>query len=135
MRQWTRVNLHCHSDLSDGAYPPETVAEFLARDNVRFAALADHDTLAGQQRFKAALAAKGIGFVAAVEITARYRHQELHLLAYGFDLDDPTLATALDETRRRQRVGLATMLNSIRGTVRNMYPEDADAKADRKSVV
>jgi PAS domain S-box-containing protein len=85
MTATTRVNLHCHSNCSDGALPPEEVARRLAEAGVVFAALTDHDTTDGLPRFQAALQRRGIGSVSGVELTAVWQGGEVHLLVYGFD--------------------------------------------------
>lgn len=123
MTKCTRVNLHCHSDLSDGVYSPEMVAELLVRDGVRCAALADHDTVAGLERFRHVLKQHGVGYVPAVEITARLRTNELHLLAYGFDTANPELLQVLSTIRKQRHIGLQTVLESIRSSLRSANGE------------
>ncbi len=90
-----RINLHCHSDLSDGQLTPEQVAQLLAQDGVRFAALTDHDTIAGLARFREACGREGIGVISGVEVFAATRFGEVHLLAYGFDPEAAELRAML----------------------------------------
>ena len=97
-----RVDLHCHSTGSDGSLSPEAVAERLAADGVAFAALADHDTLDGLDAFRTRLTRLGIGCISGVEITTMLRGREAHLLAYGFDPDNPELRAALAILRHRR---------------------------------
>lgn len=97
------VNLHCHSNLSDGELSPEDLAERLAAAGVRIAALTDHDTVAGFSRFREVLARHGVGCVAGVELTVLVAGGAAHLLAYGFDPASPQLLEAL---RRIQEGGL-----------------------------
>jgi len=112
----TRVNLHCHSDCSDGGLTPEALARRLAEDGVVFAALTDHDTAEGVARFRKAAQRLGIGSVAGVEVTAAWRGEEVHLLVYGFD---EASAEWLDALRRlRQRRDSATQ--SVAGSLRRV---------------
>lgn len=90
-----RVELHCHSTCSDGVLPPEPLAIRLAEAGVEYAALTDHDTLAGQAAFLHALARRGIGRITGLEMTTRHGEVIVHLLAYGFDLRHPELTAAL----------------------------------------
>jgi PAS domain S-box-containing protein len=103
-----RVNLHCHSDLSDGQLSPEQVARLLAQDGVRFAALTDHDTIAGLARFREACGREGIGVIAGVELFAATRFGEVHLLAYGFDPEAAELRAILAPAPQGGRAALAT---------------------------
>lgn len=93
-----KVNLHCHSTWSDGLLDPEGLAERLAAAGVRYAALTDHDTVAGLPAFRAALARRGIGWIPGVEITALDDGAPLHLLVYGFDPASPHLRKALERS-------------------------------------
>jgi len=94
-----RVNLHCHSNLSDGQLSPELLAERLARSGVRVAALTDHDTVAGLDRFRAALARRGVGCIPGLELSTTSGEGPIHLLAYGFDARSPHLQEALRRVR------------------------------------
>jgi len=49
------VDFHTHSTFSDGSLEPERLAVWLASRGARYAALTDHDTIAGCARFRAAL--------------------------------------------------------------------------------
>ena len=89
------VDLHCHSDWSDGTLPPADLAHVLYQNGVRFASLTDHDTVMGLKAFKAALAQYDIGYIAGVEITAEHGDGILHILAYGFDEENPALQAIL----------------------------------------
>ncbi len=86
MTATTRINLHCHTVLSDGELTPEDLARSLAQGRVEYAALTDHDTIDGLARFHDALKRYNIGFLAGVELTTYHCGRELHLLAYGFDI-------------------------------------------------
>jgi CBS domain-containing protein len=89
------VDMHCHSSFSDGTITPEQVAKNLNDAGVKYASLVDHNTLAGLPVFKRALAKFGIGFISGVEITTEHKNHFIHLLAYGFDMDNPRLNTLL----------------------------------------
>lgn len=80
-----RVNLHSHSNLSDGVLAPEALAKQLADAGVQVASLTDHDTVEGQARFREALARHGVAWIPGVELSASTEAGAVHLLAYGFD--------------------------------------------------
>jgi PAS domain S-box-containing protein len=104
-----RVDLHCHSQASDAALPPEQMADRLAAAGVAVAALTDHDTLDGLGAFRRRLTRHGIAFISGVEITAAHRGREVHLLAYGFDPAHAGLREALRAIRRGQTGGAASL--------------------------
>lgn len=117
-----RVDLHTHSRRSDGVLEPLALYGEMRRFGMRLVALTDHDTLAGYRELRAA----GLGerpsptgpqLVAGVEINTLagevlQRHglgrdgEELHILGFGVDPDDP----AFDARLADQRTGRYTRL-------------------------
>jgi predicted metal-dependent phosphoesterase TrpH len=119
----TRIDLHLHSTYSDGRLSPAAVAERVARRGVALAALADHDTLASQAPFRAALARRGIASVSAVELTTWDGDQELHLLAYGVDTEHRELLATVAALGQLRSVGI----HSVSGALQHRAPEGAGA--------
>jgi PAS domain S-box-containing protein len=109
-----RVNLHCHSTLSDGVLAPEDLARQLAEDGVVFASLTDHDTCEGSVRFRQALSRWDVGCIDGVEITAQSALREVHLLAYGIDPGDRALGEALAAERSRSDQGVRGLVDSVK---------------------
>lgn len=114
-----RVDLHCHSNVSDGALTPAALADRLAADKVAVAALTDHDSIAGLEEFRRRLTRHGIACIPAVEISALHRGKAAHLLAYGFDPAHPELRANLDAIRRC----LTGARDSIAGALRERHPD------------
>ncbi len=100
-RETVKVDLHGHSSFSDGAWDPERIARACADAGVRYAALTDHNTLGGVDRFEAACGRHGVGVISGLELLAFHGKREIHLLCYGFDrtrADLEALAKAARET-------------------------------------
>lgn len=89
------ADLHLHSIFSDGTFAPEEIVERGRRLGFAVLALTDHDTLEGCPRMAAACTAAGMEFLPGVELTAEVGEHELHLLGYGFDLENPRFNEAL----------------------------------------
>jgi len=127
MNASTRINLHCHSNCSDGSLSPELLARRLADAGVAFAALTDHETVEGEARFRAELQRYGIGSVSGVEIPVVWQGTELHLLVYGFDVTAPEWL----ETLRSFRLNRETATHSVAGSLRRMGTTPSDPNAVR----
>jgi PAS domain S-box-containing protein len=67
----------------------------LAEAGVTWGALTDHNTIAGQEEFKAALERRSCNFISGVEIVARSPAGPLDLLGYGINLDSQPLSHVL----------------------------------------
>ncbi|TVR59876.1 MAG: CBS domain-containing protein [Spirochaetaceae bacterium] len=92
---YVTVDLHCHSDASDGYYTPAAVAEMLADAGVGVASLTDHQTLVGLVPFHDVVTRHGISHIVGAELHAMFEGNVIHVLAYGFDSDHSALRDVL----------------------------------------
>ena len=79
------IDLHCHSNVSDGALPPAEVARRAARAGVEVWALTDHDQLGGLDEAREAARAEGMRFVDGVEISVTWRGSTVHVVGLRID--------------------------------------------------
>lgn len=89
------VDLHLHSDFSDGRLPPAELVALVARCAVHTFALTDHDTVAGLPEAAVAAHQRGLRLIPGVELSVTWAGHELHLLALGIDPDHPALRDGL----------------------------------------
>jgi 3',5'-nucleoside bisphosphate phosphatase len=79
------IDLHIHTNMSDGTLSPEEVVRLAARAGLKAIAITDHDTLMGVKPAQQEGEAIGVEVVPGVEISA-YRPQGiLHILGYFLD--------------------------------------------------
>lgn len=76
------IDLHTHTDESDGSLRPEELVAEAARIGLEGLAITDHDTLAGYDQAIACAARWSIDLVRGIELSAEYRGRSAHLLAY-----------------------------------------------------
>ncbi|MDA1116672.1 MAG: PHP domain-containing protein [Proteobacteria bacterium] len=93
------IDLHCHSNVSDGALAPAEVARRAARAGVTVWSLTDHDQVDGLAEARAAALATGMQFVDGVEISVTWRGSTVHVLGLRIDPQDATLAAGLAAVR------------------------------------
>lgn len=95
-----RIDLHTHSNVSDGTDTPAELVAVAAAAGLDVVALTDHDTTAGWTQALAA-APPGLRLLPGAELsTSTDDGITVHLLAYGFDPDAPPLVR--EQTRLRQ---------------------------------
>jgi predicted metal-dependent phosphoesterase TrpH len=100
-----RVDLHTHSDCSDGVLSPTALVEAAAQRQVGVLALTDHDTVAGCDAAAIACRRHGIHFLPGVELTCGWRGREIHVVGLSIDTRCAALqdyASTLGERRRRR---------------------------------
>jgi predicted metal-dependent phosphoesterase TrpH len=111
-----KIDLHVHSHYSDGTHSPSEVVELAHQKGVVALALTDHDTLDGIPETVAAGQTLGIDIVAGIELSTIHHNQEIHLLAYGFDWQNPSLIhqiTTLQASRNIRNSEAVTRLNEL----------------------
>lgn len=100
-----RIDLHTHSNCSDGVLSPEALVQLAATRQLQLLALTDHDTVAGCAAAQSACDAHGIRFVPGIELTAEWREREIHIVGLAVDVTSPVLHRqigALGELRRER---------------------------------
>jgi len=93
------IDLHCHSNVSDGALAPAAVARRAARAGVDVWALTDHDQLGGLAEARAAALDEGMRFVEGVEISVTWRGSTVHVVGLRIDPRHAGLAAGLATVR------------------------------------
>ena len=94
-----KIDLHCHSTVSDGLLSPQDLVAHAANSGVKVLAMTDHDDVSGLSAARLAAAEHGIHFVNGVEISATWKKRTLHIVGLKFDADNIALKTALDKVR------------------------------------
>ncbi|MFI0483797.1 PHP domain-containing protein [Actinomadura sp. 9N215] len=108
-----RIDLHSHSDASDGTRPPAEVVRRARERGLDVLALTDHDTVAGWTEAAAALP-DGLTLVPGIELSCTQDGRSLHMLGYLFDPAEPTLAAELARIRDDRVLRAQGMVDRLR---------------------
>ena len=129
--EWPKntVDLHTHTDRSDGVLPPEELYQAMTDCGLEVVAISDHDTLNGLR----ALSDAGLGgaggtgplIIPAVEINSiadrdliemgvELEEGELHILGFGVDVQDAAFLTAMEKQRDARRIRLMMIIDALR---------------------
>ncbi|MEU5884883.1 PHP domain-containing protein [Spirillospora sp. NPDC047279] len=111
-----RIDLHCHSSVSDGTRPPAEVMRRARAAGLDVVALTDHDTVAGWAEAAETAAAMDGGprFVPGIELSCAQDGRSLHLLGYLFDPGEPELAAELARIRDDRVIRARRMVDRLR---------------------
>ena len=111
------IDLHSHTNQSDGSFSPAELIAEARRVGVRTLAITDHDTLAGYDQALPYARDAGVELLCGIEISTKWNGQTVHLL--GYFLGDGDLAEFREwilETqaaRRDRNVRLAARLREL----------------------
>jgi predicted metal-dependent phosphoesterase TrpH len=118
------IDLHTHSNISDGDYRPAELVQEAQKKGITALALTDHDTLDGLEAAGNAAKAAGIQFIPGIEINIQWAGEggragghagsgatgisgigpggEFHLLGLGIRSPSPAFRAAISELSRRR---------------------------------
>ena len=93
------VDLHVHSNASDGTFSPSQVVELAKNAGLDAFALTDHDTTAGVPEALEKGRDLNIEAIPGIEVSSSFDGTEIHILGLFVDSDDPVLAAMLEKMR------------------------------------
>lgn len=110
------VDLHLHTNHSDGSDSPARVVERAVDCGLSAMAITDHDTVSGVAEAAEAAARLGIELLSGVEISSKLGKREVHILGLGVDPGPGPLVDALErqaEGRRSRAERMVARLNDL----------------------
>jgi len=110
------IDLHTHSNASDGTFPPREVVRLAKERRLKALALTDHDTIDGLPEAMAAGQELGIEVIPGVEISAQHTSGSMHILGYFLDYESKALAqqlAVLKQARKDRNPQIIAKLNDL----------------------
>ena len=107
------IDLHTHSNRSDGSLAPAELVARAAAAGVEVLALTDHDTMAGLEEAQQGAGVHGLRLVPGVEISASWRAQSIHVLGLWVDPASSALRSELEAQGERRRVRMRKICDRL----------------------
>lgn len=102
----SKIDLHVHSNFSDGKDSVKKVLDLAKKRNVEMLSFVDHDTNLTYNEALSYAEELGIDLIPGIEISAYdfKRKRKVHILGYNYDLDAPNIKKLTEplQTRRHQ---------------------------------
>lgn len=109
------IDLHVHSNCSDGAFSPSALVDLARQEGLSAFAICDHDSVAGLAEAIKAATLLNIELIPAVELSVQYEAwQDVHLLGYGLDYTDRDFLRRLNcfrEQREHRNDAILALVN------------------------
>ncbi|WP_426416585.1 PHP domain-containing protein [Aestuariirhabdus sp. LZHN29] len=99
MNRYTAVDLHCHTNHSDGSLSPLELLARAEQQGVELLAITDHDEVSGVREAIAASATSSVRVISGIELSSVWNGVGIHIVGLNFDLDSPLLDEVLDYQR------------------------------------
>ena len=95
-----RIDLHIHTNISDGLLTPKQVIDEAVKNGVSVIAIADHDTIdAYNDNLFQYAKSKNVEIINAVEISTKIDKAGIHVLGYNYNLNDTKFKEQLSKVR------------------------------------
>ncbi len=107
------IDLHCHSNVSDGTLTPTALVEHAAQQGVEVLALTDHDDVAGLDEARVTAQRLGLAFINGVEISVTWRRRTLHIVGLKVDPSYPPLIAGLAQIRQGRHTRAELMAQGL----------------------
>jgi 3',5'-nucleoside bisphosphate phosphatase len=111
------IDLHSHTNESDGSLSPTELVREARRAGVRILAITDHDTFAGYDQARPLAADAGPKLVCGIELSTKLRGHPAHVLGYFIAPDDLAEFRAwvleLQISRHERNLRLAARLREL----------------------
>jgi predicted metal-dependent phosphoesterase TrpH len=121
------VDLHTHSNRSDGELSPSELARYAAKNGVTVWALTDHDTTEGLAEAQKAASEAGIRFVPGIELNIDWHTGEFHLLGLCLQSVSDQLLSIIDYLRHERKRRNREIIKKIAGAGFDVCYEEMEA--------
>src|SRR6185295_18924987 len=109
----TNVDLHLHSNHSDGVLSPAELVDRVADAGVELMALTDHDTTAGLEAARSQCLQRGLRMLDGIEMSSTWRAQTIHVIGLGIDARNAALVEGIDRLQVLRRSRLAALAERL----------------------
>lgn len=91
------VDLHVHSNKSDGSYTPQELVDYALKKGLTAFALTDHDTTAGIDEAISHAKGKPLEVIPGVELSTEYEGRDIHIVGLYVNQNAPGFVDYLKE--------------------------------------
>lgn len=123
------IDLHVHTNASDGTFSPREVVRLAAGKAIKAIAITDHDTVAGIPEAQREGAVVGVEVIVGVELSVEWSHGILHVLGYFLDTHHPELLRVLDDLKRIREERTPRILAKLKDLDVHVSREEVEREA------
>ena len=91
------VDLHVHSNASDGTLSPEELVDYAIQKQLSAFALTDHDTIDGLKPALARADGRDIEIIPGIELSTEYKGRDIHIVGLFIRYEDAGFQSRLQE--------------------------------------
>lgn len=121
-----KIDLHIHTTYSDGALSPEELVDSAIAAELTTIAITDHDNVLGYYSAQKYIedSQKPLKIIPGIEINTFHKKQEVHILGYFMDLENPDFAQMIEKQRRARKTQAQEIAKRLQKIGINVTYED-----------
>ncbi len=128
------IDLHIHTNFSDGLLTPTQVVTKAKELGLKAVGIVDHDTIDGIPEAVEAGNCLGVEVVPGVELSSQYEGRDVHLIAFYFDPENPRFMDYLERFREGRYRRAAKMIRNLKEMGIRLTMDEVAEKARGKSI-
>lgn len=108
------IDLHTHSNASDGTYTPKELIAYALEKELRAIALTDHDTMDGIEEAMEAAEGTLLEVIPGIELSTTWWGKDVHIVGLGIDWKDTHFRkelTYFQQSRDARNIKMIERLN------------------------
>lgn len=129
-----KADLHMHTTASDGKYSPSYVVELAAKNKLDTIAITDHDTFEGVPEAMSKAKVLGIECITGAEFTIKFNAREIHVLAYGFDIESADIKSLVAQHGQARLLRASQIVDKLRQKGFDLNMDEVKAESTSNSV-
>jgi len=121
------VDLHIHTNFSDGTFTPEEVVAYAIKSKLSAIAITDHDCIDGIDPSKLAAENTDLEIIPGIELAAEINNVEIHIVGLLIDYKQDWFIDKLKEIRLARLERMEKMIEKINNLGLNIKIDDVKA--------
>ena len=106
------IDMHTHTNYSDGDYSPTELIELAKKQNIKILGITDHDTLEGIKNVPKNI--KGIKVIHGIELTAKVPKGRMHILGYNIDINNEELNNKMSWLKDKSTNSVISLIEQLK---------------------
>ncbi len=111
-----KIDLHTHTTYSDGRNTPKELIDLAKKNHYDIFAITDHDSISGYLKVNDYAENIGITLIPGAEISTLYNNNDIHILAYFFDIKNQEfldMLSFIQDSRKNRAKKIIDKLNEL----------------------
>lgn len=123
-KEYTRIDLHMHTTVSDGTYTPEEMLALVTQAGIEVFSITDHDSVKAAGIIPGLLGENSPVFISGAELSCRDEYGKYHILGYAYDPDSAAIKELVKNSHGMRMNKLLARLEFLRETFNITFPEE-----------